>query len=222
MRGLAVAAVLAVAAITVTVAGCSVSQTRAAATGHAAAALSTPASVGTAVSPGTAASPGSTASSGLAAAPVPAASMPVPLPSAGSVNYADPTEVSRAAVIIQWTMDTVTDSSQYQAELRSAAFLAPSYLTQLKANPPVAASGYQWDQWAAHRAYTTVSLVAEHDDPPADTATTAYRQWGITVTPHGSEGWTGAPLEATVFVLLSRAGPGQRWLVSAVSVDPSS
>jgi hypothetical protein len=209
MRRLAVTAVFAAAALAGLLAGCAASQPGAAATGHSAASPSTSASAGTA------------ASSGLAAAPVPAASLPVSLPNPGSVSYADPTEVSRATVIIQWTMDTVTDSSQYQAELRSAPFLTSAYLAQLTANPPVAAPGYQWDQWAAHRAYTTVSLVAEHDDPPADTPTTAYRQWGITVTPHGTGGWTGAPLEATVFVLITRPGAGQRWLVSAISVDPS-
>jgi hypothetical protein len=214
MRGLTVPAVLAAVAIAAPLAGCTATQPGAA-TAHAAASQST---VG---SPGTAASPGSPASSGLAAAPVPGASLPVSLPSQASVSYADPTEVSRAAVIIQWTMDTVTDSSQYQAELRSAPFLTPGYLAELRANPPVAAPGYQWDQWAAHRAYTTVSLIAEHDDPPPDTLTTAYRQWGITVTPHGTGGWTGAALEATVFVQLTRLRPGQPWLVSAISVDLS-
>jgi hypothetical protein len=202
MRGLA-AAVLAAAVATAPLAGCATILPHAAARDQAAPARST------------------TASRSLAAAPVPAASLPVSLPSPGSVNYADPTAVSQAAVITQWTMDTVTDASQYQAELRSAPFLAPAYLAELKANPPVAAPGYQWNQWAAHRAYTTVSLVAEPNDQPADTATTAYRQWGITVTPHGVGGWTGAPMAATVFVQLSRGGSGRPWLVSAIYVDPS-
>jgi hypothetical protein len=196
-------AVFAAAVVTVPLASCAAIQLRAAAHGQAPASRST------------------AASRGLATAPVPAASLPVTLPSPQSVNFADPTAVSQAAVIIQWTMDTVTDASQYQAELRSGPFLAPGYLAQLKANPPVTAPGYQWNQWAAHRAYTTVSLTGEPDDQPADGATTAYRQWGITVTPHGVRGWTGAPLTATVFVQLSRAGSGRPWLVSAIYVDPS-
>ncbi len=208
MRGRTAATVLGVVvAIAAPLAGCTASQPGAAAPGHGAASRSSGAASG--------------AASGLAAPPVPAVSLPVPLPSPQSVSFADPTAVSRAAVIIQWTMDTVTDASQYQAELRSGPFLTPGYLGQLRASPPVAAPGYQWAQWAAHRAYTTVSLVAEPDDQPADTATTAYRQWGITVTPHGAGGWTGAPLTATVFVELTRTGPGQRWLVVAVLVDPS-
>jgi hypothetical protein len=203
MRGVAVAALLAAVVITAPMAGCATILPRAAAHDQAAPSRST------------------SASRGLAAAPVPAASLPVALPSPAAVNYADPTAVGQAAIIIQWTMDTVTDASQYQAELRSAPFLAPAYLAELRANPPVAGPGYQWNQWAAHRAYTTVSLVAEPDDQPTDTATTAYRQWGITVTPHGTGGWTGAPVTATVFVQLSRAGSDRPWLVSAVYVDPT-
>jgi hypothetical protein len=210
MRCRASPAVLGPVAVAALISGCAVSRSGVALPGHAA---SPPAASASARS--------TPAPRGLAAAPVPAASLPVSLPTAASVSYADPTAVSRAAVIIQWTMDTVTDASQYQAELRSAPFLAPGYLAQLRANPPVAAPGYQWDQWAAHHAYTTVSLVAEPDEQPPDTVTTAYRQWGITVTPHGTGGWTGAPQAATVFVQLSRAGSGQPWLVSAVSVDPS-
>lgn len=203
MRGQGAAAVLVAAVVTAPLAGCATILPRAAAHDQAAPSRS------------------ASASRGLAAAPVPAASLPVALPSPAAVNYADPTAVSQAAVIIQWTMDTVTDASQYQAELRSAPFLAPAYLAQLRAHPPVAAPGYQWSQWAAHRAYTTVSVVAEPDDQPADTATTAYRQWGITVTPHGAGGWTGAAMAATVFVQLSRAGSGRPWLVSAIYVDPT-
>lgn len=203
MRGRTAATVLAAAVVTAPLAGCATILPRAAAHDQVAPSRST------------------SASRGLAAAPVPAASLPVLLPTPASVNYADPTAVSQAAVITQWTMDTVTDASQYQAELRSAPFLAPAYMAQLKANPPVAAPGYQWSQWAAHRAYTTVSLVAEPDDQPADSVTTAYRQWGITVTPHGAGGWTGAPTAATVFVELTRAGSGQPWLVSAIYVDPT-
>jgi hypothetical protein len=111
--------------------------------------------------------------------------LPVSLPAPATVDDTSATAVSRAAVIIEWTMDTVTDTSQYQAELRSAPFLAPAYLAALQAAPPVAAPGAQWDQWASHRAYTTVALRAEHDDPPPDTPVLAHRQWGITVTPRG-------------------------------------
>lgn len=135
------------------------------------------------------------------------------------MNFADPAAVGLAAVVTQWTMDTVTDNSQYQAELRSAPFLSPAYLAELKGTPPDAAPGYLWAQWAAHRAYTTVTAIAVHDDEPADTPTAADREWIITVTPHGFGGWTGAPVTATVFVWLARAGPDQPWLVSGMLAE---
>jgi hypothetical protein len=199
MRGLA-AAVLLAAAVTAALAGCAGSKPGAAAPDH---------------------GPfrSTAASSGRPAAPVPAASLPVSLPTANSVNYGDPSAVSGAAIIVQWTMDTVTDSSPYQAELRSAPFLTPAYLAVIKAGAPVTGPGYQWQEWAAHRAYTTVSLLAEDDGGPTDTVTDAYEQWGVTVTPHGTDGWTGAPEEFTVFVDLTRSGPAQPWLVSSMLVD---
>jgi hypothetical protein len=111
--------------------------------------------------------------------------LPVTLPRPATVDDLSATAVSRAVIIIQWTMDTVIDTSQYQAELRSGPFLTPAYLAALRASPPVSAPGAQWNAWAAHHAYTTVVPRAEFDDPPPDTATLARRQWGITVTPHG-------------------------------------
>ncbi len=146
-------------------------------------------------------------------------SLPVALPVPSSVNRQDPSAVSQAVVTIQWTMDTNIDTSQYQAELRSAPYLTAGYLASLKANPPVAAPGAQWNAWASHHAYTTVATLAEHDDQPIDSPTQALRQWGITVTPHGRGGWTGTPVTATVFVTMSRASASSPWLVSAIAVS---
>ncbi|MCQ4044274.1 hypothetical protein ACFOSC_29725 [Streptantibioticus rubrisoli] len=168
-------------------------------------------------------SPGPTAATGLPSSqPLPsgkAGSPPVPLPAPSGVDRQDPTAVSKAVITVQWTVDTTIDASQYQAELRSGPFLAPDYLAGLKSIPPVAAPGAQWSQWAQHRAYTTVTARAEHDDQPADSATLARRQWGIIVTPHGRDGWTGSPTTATVFVTMTRADTRSPWLVSAVNVS---
>ena len=143
----------------------------------------------------------------------------VSVPQRAAVSYQNPTAVAEAAVITSWTMTTGSDTSQYQAELRAAPFLTPAYLAALKASPPVAAPGAQWTLWASRDAQTTVSAVPEAAGQPADTGTTADRQFGITVTPHGDNGWTGAPVTATVFVTLARAGPGQPWLVSGIQVS---
>jgi hypothetical protein len=148
-----------------------------------------------------------------------AGSLPVELPQPSSIDDQDPSAVSKSVVLIQWTMDTTIDTSQYQAELRSAPFLTAGYLASLKANPPVAAPGAQWNDWTSHHATTAVATLAEHDDQPIDSPTQARRQWGITVTPHGRDGWTGTPVTATVFVTMSRAGTESPWLVSAITVS---
>ncbi|WP_067067585.1 hypothetical protein [Carbonactinospora thermoautotrophica] len=144
----------------------------------------------------------------------------MPLPDPQKVDGADPDAVSRAAVTVMWTMDTTIDTSQYQAELRAAPYLTADYAARLRQYPPVAAPGAQWNQWAAHRAYTTVRLTPGYDDRPLDTATTAHRQWSVTATPIGRDGWRGQPVTATVFVTLTRTGPGQPWRVAAVTVAP--
>ncbi|MGW3200124.1 hypothetical protein ACWDBD_37270 [Streptomyces sp. NPDC001118] len=143
---------------------------------------------------------------------------PVPLPAASAVKRDDPDAVSQAAVTIQWTMDTAIDTSQHDAELRSGAFLDPAYLATIKKNPPMAAPGAQWMEWASHRAYTTVTTKALHDERPADTATQARRQWLVTATPHGRDHWTGRPVTNTVFVTMTRSGTGP-WRVSAITVS---
>ncbi|MEV4440920.1 hypothetical protein AB0K09_18260 [Streptomyces sp. NPDC049577] len=144
---------------------------------------------------------------------------PVPLPTSANVKNGDPDTVSQAAVTIQWTMDTTIDTSQHDAELRSADLLAPRYLAALKAHPPVAAPGAQWIEWSHHRAYTTVTTRALHDQRPPDTPLEARRQWLVTATPHGRDRWTGRPVTSTVFVTMTRADASSPWRVSAVTVS---
>ncbi|MEU2717794.1 hypothetical protein [Streptomyces sp. NPDC007205] len=143
---------------------------------------------------------------------------PVPLPAPSAVKMHNPDAVSQAAITIQWTMDTAIDTSQHDAELRSAAFLEPSYLATIKKTPPMAAPGAQWMEWAGHRAYTTVTTKALHDQRPADSPTQAHRQWLLTATPHGRDHWTGRPVTNVVFVTMTRSGTGP-WLVSAITVS---
>ncbi|MFI9724531.1 hypothetical protein ACIHFE_33715 [Streptomyces sp. NPDC052396] len=143
---------------------------------------------------------------------------PVSLPAPSTVKTQDPDAVSQAALTIQWTMDTTIDTSQHDAELRSAAFLEPHYLATIKANPPMAAPGARWIEWARHRVYTTVATQPLHDQRPADSPTMARRQWLVTVTPHGRDRWTGRPVSSTVFVTMTRSGTDP-WLVSAITVS---
>jgi len=148
--------------------------------------------------------------------PAPHGGRRIPLPRL-HVAWSNPSSVSAAALTVMYTMDTSADTSQYQAELRAAPYLSPTYLAQLRAAPPVSAPGAQWDTWTAHQATTTVKLTAEHTDQPPGTASTTYRQWGITATPEGTHHWRGQPLTATAFVTLTKISG--RWLVSAVTVS---
>lgn len=159
--------------------------------------------------------------------PAPPAAQPQPLPPAtprapaalprlSRAGWADPTSVSRAALTVMWTIDTATDTSQQQAEIRAAPFLTPSYAAALRASRPAAAPGAQWLQWVSHRARTSVRLRPEHDDQPAGTASVAYRQWGLTVAPVGRDGWRGNPVQVTVFVTMTRTGPGWPWHVASI------
>ena len=144
---------------------------------------------------------------------------PVALPDAGDVNRQDATAAAQAAVVTMWSTDMATDPSQYQAQLRAAWLMAPAYLASITAHPPVAAPGAWWNACAAHHAYTSVSASADHDTAPPDTATSAYRQFSIVVTPHGAGGWTGPTQAETVFVVLTRPEAGQPWAVAGVETS---
>jgi hypothetical protein len=158
----------------------------------------------------------------LSAQPLPTTSpapYPVPLPSASEVDRGDPTATARAAVVTMWSTDMASDASQYQANLRAAWLLAPAYLASIQAHPPVGAPGAWWNECAEHHAYTTVAATADHEDQPADTATSADRQFSITITPHGAGGWTGPSESETVFISLTRPAAGQPWAVAGVEVS---
>jgi hypothetical protein len=75
---------------------------------------------------GTAATATTSPSPFTSAQPLPpgrAGKLPVTLPWPTTVDDLSATAVSRAVVIIMWTMDTRLDTSEYQAELRAAPFL---------------------------------------------------------------------------------------------------
>jgi hypothetical protein len=158
----------------------------------------------------------------ISAQPLPTTSpspYPVALPDAGDVNRRDATATAQAAVVTMWSTDMATDPSQYQAQLRAAWLLAPAYLASITAHPPIAAPGAWWSACAAHHAYTSVSASVDHDTAPPDTATSAYRQFSIVVTPHGDSGWTGPTQAETVFVVLTRPEAGQPWAVAGVETS---
>jgi hypothetical protein len=138
------------------------------------------------------------------------------LPDPSRVDFADPAAVSRAALACLWTIDTATDRGQGDAARRAAVYLTPAYAVRLAlapAQPPD-------PTWVQHRAYARLRLRPVHDDgAPADTATGAYRQWQITTTSVGRDGWRGAVFSVIAFVTLTRSGRGQPWRVAGITMS---
>ncbi|WP_157254805.1 hypothetical protein [Nonomuraea typhae] len=158
--------------------------------------------------------------------PAPAASptrpIPLPLPSsrpaAAGTDDTAPDAVSAAALTAMWSIDTATDHDPRAAALRASPWLSPAYLAALRSDPSPGTDA-TWTTWAAHRARTQVNLAPGHDQRPADTATTAYRQWSLTITPVGRDGWRGPPSDLTAFATLTREHHGATWKVAAITVS---
>ncbi|MBV9026448.1 MAG: hypothetical protein JO362_22245 [Streptomycetaceae bacterium] len=142
-----------------------------------------------------------------------------PLPNPARVNGQDPDAVVVAALTVMYAMDTAIDTTPHDATVRAAPYLTPAYADQLKDHQPAMAPGAQWQTWTAHHAYTTATITpAEDPGRPSDTPTTAYRQYTITTTAHGDDGYTDpAGPTGTAFVELTRTDGGP-WRVATVQV----
>lgn len=149
-----------------------------------------------------------------AIAPAPTATPHGGLPDPKEVDRGDATAVSRAAVQVMWTVDAAVDRDQLDAYLRAGPYLSAKYAKALNAEPVGAVPSL----WRDHRAYARVRLTPQaiEDGVGADTATTAHREWAVTVTPTGRDGWKGAPVHATAFVTLTRGDDGD-WQISEVT-----
>ncbi|MET8865634.1 hypothetical protein ABZW11_22075 [Nonomuraea sp. NPDC004580] len=134
-----------------------------------------------------------------------------------SIDQRDADAVSTAVLTAMWSVDTTTDHDQRDAALRAAGWLSPEYLAELRDGPQVGTDA-AWATWAAHRARTRASLTEGRDTRPPDTATQADRQWQLTVTPIGADGWRGKPLTMTAFVALERPRRSAPWRVTAVTL----
>jgi hypothetical protein len=198
---------------------------------------SSPAAVASATSPSALVSPGLSAAavSPSASGPPPAtapAVMPtaqpiptgtgtpgVPLPRVDQVDQRDATALSQGALTVWFTADTTSDTSWQDAAVRSGPWLTPEYAGQQADFAPLAGPRAEWGEWAAHRAYTVVAMVAAREaGAPADTDVEAFRQWRVTVTATGRDGWTGPPTASTAYVHLVRASVADPWRVAQVLV----
>ena len=134
------------------------------------------------------------------------------------VDQHDATALAAAAVTTDWTWDTDLDTSPADAQRRSAAWLTPEYAAQVQTQAPVSAPGADWTQLAAHHGYTTVKLARAYDDPSPDTPTSAWREYRVTVSEHGRDGWTGPSTVYVQFAHLVRSDASAVWRVSEMRV----
>lgn len=123
---------------------------------------------------------------------------------------ASPDQVAQAALEVMFAWYCDRDSGPAAATRRALASLAPPMSTDVLGAPPVAAPGAQWDLWASHRAMLTPRVTPGNDPTPPDTPTTAYRQYQVTQTVRGADGWVGPDQVTTVFVTLVRTPDGWR------------
>lgn len=126
--------------------------------------------------------------------------------------------VADAVAATFYRHDTRLDTSPADAGRRAAPWLTPAYAAALAAPRP-GGGGAAWLELADHDGYTTtaVTTVTESGAPP-DTGTAAYRQRQVIVTAHGSAGWTRRPDTHALFIRLTRTDPDAPWKVQAVTV----
>lgn len=140
------------------------------------------------------------------------------LPGAATLTDPDPGVVAVAALTVAYSADTGTDASPLDAQRRALPWFGGGYAVALHAATDAAAGpGAAWNSWSAHCAQLVVRVAAAADDHPADTATTADRQYLLTQTPT-APGWTGPAVSVAVYVGLTRT-PGGRWQVTELDQE---
>ena len=134
-----------------------------------------------------------------------------------TVNGQNADAVATAAVATMYSYDTAIDNSPMDASRRATPWLTPDYAAAV-AKPMPGGGGADWITLAQHHGYTTTSVRDAHDDgAPPDDPTHASRQRVVTVTPLGNNGWTVQPTVVTVFVNLVRSTSGAPWQISGVT-----
>ncbi|WP_326807123.1 MULTISPECIES: hypothetical protein [unclassified Streptomyces] len=158
-------------------------------------------------------------------APSPSSSGGTPkggIPKPGDVDQGDADAVGEGTLKAMWTSDTTIDSGPQDATVRTAdaGWLSEKYEKQLRGHRSRSAPGAQWEKWTHHRAYTKVEVAKTEDAArPDDTDTEAWRQWTVTTTPHGRDGWKPKPTTVAAYVQLVRSAPDADWRVAGVTVQ---
>lgn len=146
----------------------------------------------------------------------PAASQPV----ADAVDRSNADAVAEAALIVMYSYDTTIDNGPNDTARRALPLLSEQFAVSVTQDRPVSGAGATWTEWAEHAAYVTPVLTPGADERPPDSATTARRQYQVSLSPTGPDGWIGEQEEETVFVTLTNesAEGTSRWAVEEVQV----
>ncbi|MER5495505.1 hypothetical protein [Streptomyces sp. NPDC002490] len=141
------------------------------------------------------------------------------VPRLTGVDERDPGEVATAWARTAYGHDTAYDTSPQDAQVRAARWLTGRRAAAEREHRPASGPGTRWDEWARHRAWTTVEVTDELvDHAPADSGTTAHRWLVVNGTAHGRDEWKGPGPRLHAYVKLVRSSAGTPWRVDDVAV----
>lgn len=133
------------------------------------------------------------------------------LPPTSTLTSADSDVVAAARLTGYYRADTALDFGPAGIHRRALPWTTGQLAAGIRGDRPVAEPGAAWTALAAHHGYTTVTVArAYNDGAPADTVSTAFRQFVVTVPSHGRAHWTGPPVTHTDFLVLRRTTGGWR------------
>ncbi|MDX3641742.1 hypothetical protein [Streptomyces sp. MB09-02B] len=163
-------------------------------------------------------------------APVPsgkALGLDAHVPVQRDVDGDDATAVSQAWAELAYGYDTKYDASPHDAVLRATRWCTKRRAAVERSYRAASGPGDDWNVWARHRAWTTVTVSVElEDDAPRDGKKVAYRNLVVEGEAQGRDGWTGRGPRLNAYLKLVRSAAGQAWRVDDVNVveavDPPS
>jgi len=126
--------------------------------------------------------------------------------------------VAAAGLTAYHRADTALDLGPADTHRRALPWTTGQLAAGIRGDRPVTGPGAAWTTLAAHHGYTTVTVTRAYDDgAPADIKATVYRQFTVTATPRGRDGWTGPTDTHIDYLTLTRTGRG--WRITALYDD---
>jgi len=133
-----------------------------------------------------------------------------------ALTSADPDAAGAAGPIAYDRADTALDLGPADTHRRALPWTPGQLAAGIRDGRPVTGLGAAWTTLATHHGYLTVTVARAYDDgAPTDTRGVVHRQVTVTTTtPHGRDGWTGAPVTHTDYLTLTRTRSG--WRIAAL------